>query len=82
MNTQPVVKCPNCDYIFFIEAINCAIFRCAVYKETMQQLNPHAPKEICDDLKERDLIYGCGKPFKVVWDSTLDKFHAVHCEYI
>ena len=82
MNLQPVVKCPHCEQLIVVESVNCAIFRCAIYKSTMQQLNPHAPKDLCDRLKDQDQIYGCGKPFKVEWDHEYNQFNAVICEYI
>ena len=82
MNSQPIVNCPHCDQLIFVESINCAIFRCAILKDTMQQLNPHAPKEICDALIEQGRIYGCGKPFKIVYDSKSEKFEAIVCDYI
>jgi len=56
--------------------INCAIFRCGIYKNNYSQVNPHATKEQCDKLAQDGLIYGCGKPFKVV-DGV-----AVECGYI
>ena len=60
-----IVKCPHCDMYIEILAINCAIFRCGIFKDTYLQMNPHIPRQQCEDLKNRDLIYGCGKPFKI-----------------
>lgn len=60
------VTCPHCeDYIEILE-INCAIFRHGQFKDTNIQLPPHSPKELCDRVKDLSLIYGCGKPFKIV----------------
>ena len=74
-----IFKCPNCD--MFIEVNKnetyCCIFRCAIMKESLIQINPHTNKEECDRLKEEDLIYGCSKPFKII-----DKKYAVKCDYI
>ena len=56
------VDCPHCGVSIEIEALNCAIFRCGVYKiDINKSINPHAPKAECDELKEKDLIYGCGR---------------------
>jgi hypothetical protein len=77
------VNCPHCDQIIEILAINCAIFRCAVIKQTGEQLNPHAPKMECDRLAEQGLIYGCGKPFRLEPDPSNPFTHrAVICDYI
>jgi hypothetical protein len=38
-------------------------------KDSGMQVNPHAPKEHCDSLVEQDLIHGCGKPFRLFFDS-------------
>ena len=57
------INCPHCNQYIYIESINCGIFRCGIYKYSFEQINPHSSKEICDNLKEHDLIYGCGKPF-------------------
>jgi hypothetical protein len=29
-------------------------------------MEPHLPKDKCDQLKEGDLIFGCGKPFQIL----------------
>ena len=71
-----LIKCPHCDRMIEILEINCAIFRCGIYKNNYSQVNPHATKEQCDKLAQDGLIYGCGKPFKVV-DGV-----AVECGYI
>ena len=75
-----VVICPHCQESIIIEEINCAIFRHAVLKINNQQINPHSSKDICDDLIEKKLIYGCGKPFQLIKKDN--KLEAVICEYI
>ena len=75
------VLCPHCDQACEIVELNCCIFRCGIYKNTMQQLDPHAPKVVCDGLVAGDQIYGCGKPFKVVSDAS-GALVAVICDYI
>jgi len=74
------VVCPHCQQSVEIVEINCAIFRHAVFKESGQQLNPHASKEECDRLFEQGTIYGCGKPFQVI--SKENAYEAVICDYI
>ncbi len=64
------MQCPTCGIGIEIEVVNCAIFRCGVYKATGVQIDPHMPKEQCEAIK--DEIYGCGNPFKFV-DGALVK---------
>ena len=87
---QPVeiiVDCPHCQLPVLIMSneINCAIFRHAIYKNTSKQINPHMPKDKCDNLFKTGRIIGCGKPFKLV--ARTDKeaaanYEAVECDYI
>lgn len=74
------VKCPHCKEYVIIEQLNCAIFRHGVLKSTLKQINPHLSKTQCDKLKESDLIYGCGKPFKVIAENS--EWISVICDYI
>jgi len=74
------VICPHCEQYVIILEINCAIFRHAVLRENFQQINPHADKQTCDYLSSNKLIYGCGKPFKIVVENN--KFIAIKCDYI
>lgn len=74
------VTCPHCDNLTEIVAINCGIFRHGVYKANHQQLNPHASKVLCDEVFQKGLIYGCGKPFKV--ERVNNQLVAVKCEYL
>jgi hypothetical protein len=77
-----IFKCPHCNEFIQVELnqINCSIFRHGVFKANMDQINPHSPKLDCDSYVSRDLIFGCGKPFKIVKDC--DKYVVVVCEYI
>ena len=61
-----IVICPNCNVYVEILEINCAIFRHGIYKNNNSQMPPHLPEKDCLDAKEKDLIYGCGLPFKIV----------------
>jgi hypothetical protein len=56
--------CPHCGIMIEIVQLNCAIFRCGIYKHNYQQIPPHLPKRECDLLIDK--IYGCGKPFRVI----------------
>jgi hypothetical protein len=77
---QPVLQCPNCkDYIIILK-INCGIFRHGIFINSGNQINPHSSKELCDNYIQNKLIYGCGKPFKVIFLN--DKFEAEICDYI
>ena len=78
---EPIVICPHCKEPIVIEKLNCGIFRHGVSKVTGQQLAPHLDKQNCDSLKERDLIYGCGKPFLVKQEAN-GFFFAEECGYI
>ena len=49
-------------------------------KSTNQQIEPHLSKDKCDELILNNLIYGCGKPFKII--SNDDNFKVEICDYI
>jgi len=66
--------CPHCGIGIEIIEVNCAIFRCGVYKETFQQIPPHLSKLECDAISDK--IYGCGRPFRLI-NGELNP-----CEYI
>ena len=63
-----VLTCPHCsEYIvIYKNEINCAIFRHAAFKENFIQVNPHMPKDQCDQLITSDKVFGCAKPFKII----------------
>jgi hypothetical protein len=87
-STDFVVECPHCRELVLIEKIDCAIFRHGALKENGKQIDPHASKELCDFYISKDLINGCGKPFKVILNPNCnskdndDKFIAIVCDYI
>jgi hypothetical protein len=68
------MECPTCGIAIEIVEVNCAVFRCGVYKHNGEQIDPHLPKEQCDAIK--GAIYGCASPFKLV-NGKLEK-----CGYI
>lgn len=74
------IKCPHCNEYIIIEEVNCAIFRHGVYKENLQQIDPHSSKVVCDELLEKNLIYGCGKPFRL--EKIDSKWISICCDYI
>lgn len=70
-----IVNCPHCNEYIEIHAINCNVFRHAMYKNG-DLFNQHAPKDLCEKVVKENLVYGCAKPFKIIDDK------AVVCEYI
>lgn len=77
------IECPNCNDLVEInsEEFNCKIYRHGIYKENFKQIDPHLPKDICDELFNKNMIYGCGKPFKVIVDDEYNVF-IEKCGYI
>ena len=82
MSTQeePVLSCPHCNEYIIMEKLNCAIFRHGIFIQSGNQINPHASKMDCDRYSREKVIYGCGKPFRVI--KINDKFITEICEYI
>ena len=74
------VQCPHCNGTVIVEQLNCKIFRHGIFKKNGKQIDPHAKKEECNEYIEKDLIYGCGKPFRVI--EKEDKYEAEICDYI
>ncbi len=76
-----MVKCPHCTLFIQIlkKQFNCKIFRHGIYKKNYRQIDPHMPKFLCDELKARDLIYGCGKPYKLQFINN--EWKAMVCDY-
>ncbi len=80
MSEEPILICPHCKDFIIIKKINCGIFRHGVLIKNKKQIDPHAPKEMCDYYVKNNLLYGCGKPFKIVDNNgTLD---TEICDYI
>ncbi len=66
-NFEPcIVECPHCKELMYIEELNCSIFRHAIMKDTFVQVDPHLPKEGCEQLLKEDKVFGCCKPFIVL----------------
>lgn len=77
---EPILICPHCNEFIIIKQINCGIFRHGTLKSNNRQINPHASKAKCEYFINNGLIYGCGKPFKIIQEG--DKFIIEICEYI
>jgi hypothetical protein len=75
-----IVTCPHCLELVLIAELNCHIFRHGTFIANGQQVNPHATKEVCDYFVTNDMIYGCGKPFRVIKEAN-ETFVAIVCEY-
>jgi len=75
-----IVVCPHCKEFIIIQEINCGIFRHGTLHDG-NQIEPHAPKEQCDAYVIQKVIYGCGRPFKIVKKDD-QTFEAVACDYI
>ena len=74
------VECPHCGSLIEITQINCGIFRHGVFKQSKEQLNPHAPEKVCQKVFDDGLIDGCGKSFKL--EENIKGYIAVKCPYI
>ena len=79
-----VFNCPHCDNLIQVEKnqVNCKIFRHGQYKNNGEQLPPHSPKQLCDELSASGAIHGCGKPFKLIPDEQGIITTVEICDYI
>ena len=77
MSLNLIITCPHCNDPIIIDQLNCKIFRHGVFKQTNQQINPHASKLECEYYLINNLIYGCGKPFQII-DNNIVQI----CDYI
>ena len=77
-----IVTCPHCKHLVFISEIACAIFRHAAFKNTMQQVPPHASKHDCDRWIAEELVYGCARPFRLMKEDINSDYKAIICDYI
>jgi hypothetical protein len=66
-NGYYIFECPHCEGIIMVAVneVNCTIFRHCVSKINLQQVNPHASREQCEELFSKKLVYGCCMPFKL-----------------
>ena len=77
---EPILICPHCKEYIIIEKINCGIFRHGIFKNNGQQIDAHSSKNDCNKYIENNLIYGCGKPFRITIDNNI--FKREICDYI
>ena len=77
-----VIQCPHCQEFIIVEKLNCGIFRHGVLIQNGEQIPPHLGKPMCDELAEKKLIYGCGKPFKISKTNESTPFSIEICDYI
>ena len=77
-----IKNCPHCNMMVMLPKaeFNCKIYRHGIYKNNLQQIDPHMKKKECDRLAREGLIYGCGKPFKILSETT--GFKIMLCDYI
>ena len=79
-NLNIVITCPHCNDPILIDQLNCKIFRHAVFKDSGKQINPHASKLECNNYISNNLIYGCGKPFRII--KSNQQYNVEICDYI
>lgn len=74
--------CPHCSeqVIIYKAERNCHIFRHGVFINGGMQIPPHASKELCDAWVAGGLIFGCGKPFRIVVNAEQTSLEI--CDYI
>jgi hypothetical protein len=63
---EQVVICPHCGLVSEIEELNCGIFRCGYYCDTLLQIPPHLSQQEGELLVKEHKIYGCAKAWKFV----------------
>lgn len=81
LTNEIIIKCPHCNEHVIIEKLNCCIFRHGIIIKSGKQIDPHLPKEQCERLIRKKLIYGCGKPFKIIKNEN-NEFETIICDYI
>lgn len=76
-----ILECPHCkDYFMVAEnELNCCIFRHAMFKNGAK-VDSHESEKNLEHWKQQNLIYGCGKPFKV--SKVGDAYKTEICDYI
>jgi hypothetical protein len=79
-NLNLIINCPHCNEPVIIDELNCKIFRHAIFKNSGLQINPHATKLECDSYIENNLIFGCGRPFRII--DIDNKYNIEKCDYI
>jgi len=70
----------RCNWIPITFDCDILVLRHGVYKNNLQQINPHASKKECKKLLENDLIYGCACPLQIIKDN--EEYKLIICDYI
>ena len=84
-NKDHIFECLHCGEKFVIreDDFNCRILRHAVYKNTLNQINPHSSKEECERLVIEGLVYGCAKPLRILPNKNSNGDYELEiCDYI
>lgn len=88
MDQDYIFECPHCHGYVIVnrKEFNCKIFRHGTKKGEDnkgigEQVYPHASKEECDSLYQKNEIYGCGKPFRIIKTSQ-EQYTVEECGYI
>lgn len=78
-----VFPCLHCEHYIIVHKsdINCMIFHHGVLKSSLQQISPHTPQYQCLLHKEKDEIYGFGKPFSLKLQPD-GSYQQIDCGYI
>ena len=73
-------QCPHCEGGIIVKKkdVNCGIFRHGTNIKNNKQIDPHIPKEKCEELANNKNIIGCCKPFRLF----IDKLLVEKCDYI
>lgn len=79
-----IFNCPHCDYLIQVgkNEVNCKIFRHGYYKNNLEQIPSHTSKEVCEDLYNSEVIFGCGKPFILIYGKSGMVEKVKKCDYI
>jgi hypothetical protein len=92
-DNQYTFLCPHCNLIVAVEKnqVNCHIFRHGNFIIMRDQVGraiiygdsipPHSSKQVCEELVERGLIVGCGKPIQM-YTNFDGEYYVRICEYI
>lgn len=82
-----IVTCPHCSTPVVIEQVNCAIFRHAAWRTTLEPVPPHATKTELETWASEGKIHGCARPFRLIprprqAPSEAIEYEAVACDYL
>ena len=80
-----IFQCPHCDNLTMVDRndVNCSIFRHGYFINNgilSEQVNPHLPKEQCEELVKSGKVVGCCKPFQL--ERYRDTYIVKKCDYI